>query len=362
MKIIPCYKNKIISLPAETVLPELSTATREELAVLIAITASPEFDVSELSAKLNITESTLISAVSTWTRKGAVSVLESTENHTAGEKKSISKDNTEEKKTPVIISAAAKASVEKASIENTPDIAVQPAINNNVKKVSALRTTSLPHYSTDETASYLERNPSFTSLLDSCQMILGKVFNTAEATIIIGMVDHLSLSPEYIMLLFAHAKNMGKDSIRYIEKMALSLFDRGILTYAELIEEVSAKEAAAEMETYVRKLFGLGRRALIDSEREMIDRWTNEFKMSREMISKAYEITVSKTNEASFPYMNAIIENWHKAGYGTVDEVLSAEEAYKRDKESKDASRSSFTTDEFYEAALKRSYENMSNG
>lgn len=338
-------------------MPELSTATREELAVLIAITASPEFDISELSAKLNITESTLISAVSAWTRKGTVTVLESMETHTAGEKKSVSKENTEEKKTPVTAAAA-----ERISPENITDAAAQSAVNNNVKKVAALRSTTLPHYSTDETASYLERNPSFTSLLDSCQMILGKVFNTAEATIIIGMVDHLSLSPEYIMLLFAHAKNMGKDSIRYIEKMALSLFDRGILTYAELIEEVSAKEAAAEMENYVRKLFGLGRRALIDSEREMIDRWTNEFKMSREMIAKAYEITVSKTNEASFPYMNAIIENWHKAGYGTVDEVLSAEEAYKRDKEAKDASRSSFTTDEFYEAALKRSYENMSNG
>ncbi len=332
MKIVPCYKNRIINLPAETVLPELSTASREELAVLIAVTASPEFNVSALAVKLNITEATLLSAVSAWTRRGVISVTETGESHHTTDK-----------------------------IPSVLPPPVSAGINDNVKRVTALTSTMLPHYSTEETARYLEKNPTFTALLDSCQMILGKVFNTAEATIIIGMADHLSLSHEYIMLLFAHAKNMGKDSVRYIEKMALSLFDRGILTYAELIDEVARKEAAASMESYVRKLFGLGRRALIESEKTMIDRWTNEYKMDRDMLRHAYEITVAKTKEPGFPYMNAVIENWHKAGYATMEQVNAAEEAYRRDKEGKDALKSSFDTDEFFEAALQRSYANVLN-
>ncbi|MBE6599386.1 MAG: DnaD domain protein [Ruminococcaceae bacterium] len=330
MKIIPCYKNSIINLPGETVLPRLSTASREELAVLIAVTSAPEFDVSALAMKLNITEATLLQAISTWTRCGAISVAESKE-------------------------TARTEAEESVPTEREADGGKTP----NVTRVTALRSTTLPHYSTEETARYLEENPSFASLLDSCQMILGKVFNTAEATIIIGMADHLSLSHEYIMLLFAHAKNMGKDSVRYIEKMALSLFDKGVLTYAELIEEVGAREAAMSMESFVRKLFGLGRRALIESEKVMIDRWTNEYKMDRDMIRRAYEITVAKTTEPSFPYMNAVIENWHKAGYSTIEQVTAAEEAYRRDKEAKAEHTGSFDTDEFFEAALKRSFEGL---
>ncbi len=331
MKIVPCYKNRIINLPAETVLPELSTATREELAVLIAVTASPEFDVSALAVKLNITEAMLLSAVSHWTRRGVISVTESKES---------------------CASAAPRASA-RASGEGA-------AVNTNVKRTSALAHSTVPHYTSDETARYLEENPSFTALVDSCQMILGKVFSVAEITILIGMADHLGLSAEYIMLLFAHAKNLGKDSVRYIEKMALSLFDKGIVTYPELIDEVARKEASASMEAFVRKLFGIGRRALIDSEKTMIDRWTNEYAMDRDMIRHAYEITVAKTTEPSFPYMNAVIENWHKAGYADMEAITRAEEAYKRDKdakEGKDPMKSSFDTDEFFEAALRRSYE-----
>lgn len=48
MKITPIYKNRLITLPAETVLQKLSTATKEELAVLIAVIAEPEFDVKEI--------------------------------------------------------------------------------------------------------------------------------------------------------------------------------------------------------------------------------------------------------------------------------------------------------------------------
>ncbi len=329
MKIVPCYQNHIINLPTEAVLPELSTATREELAVLIAVVASPEFDVSALAMKLNITEAMLLSAVSAWTRRGVISVTETAEGRAT------------------------------ASPAPTPATSTAPAGNTNVKRATALSTAILPHYSMEETARYLEQNPSFAVLLDSCQMILGKVFSTAEATIIIGMADHLSLSHEYIMLLFAHAKNMGKDSVRYIEKLAISLFDRGIVTYAALIEEVGRKEAAASMESYVRKLFGLGRRALIESEKTMIDRWTNEYHMDRDMLRHAYEITVAKTTDPGFPYMNAVIENWHKAGYSSMEQVTAAEEAYRRDKEGRDALKSSFDTDEFFEAALKRSYESF---
>ena len=54
MKITPIYKNRLITLPAETVLQKLSTATKEELAVLIAVIAEPEFDVKEICQKLDI--------------------------------------------------------------------------------------------------------------------------------------------------------------------------------------------------------------------------------------------------------------------------------------------------------------------
>ena len=44
MKILPIYKNKIISLPAECVSEKLSTASKDELKVLLAVYLEQEFE------------------------------------------------------------------------------------------------------------------------------------------------------------------------------------------------------------------------------------------------------------------------------------------------------------------------------
>lgn len=73
---------------------------------------------------------------------------------------------------------------------------------------------------------------------------------------------------------------------------------------------------------------------------------------SRDIITKAYEITVTNTKEPSINYTNAILEKWYAAGYKTIADIEAAEE--KRSKSKNTAS--SFSVDDFYEAALMRSY------
>lgn len=112
------------------------------------------------------------------------------------------------------------------------------------------------------------------------------------------------------------------------------------------------------LESFVRETFGTGSRALIKKEREYVDRWANQYRFSREMIAKAYEVTVARTNKASMDYANAVLENWYAAGYRTPEEVDAAE-AERQKNADRRPEGSSFDTDEFFEAALRRSYGAM---
>lgn len=317
MKIIPLYKHEILSLPAEAVSEKLSTATADELRVLLAVMLEKEFTVSELAAKLDMTENALRRAISAWESAGALTIESSADTTmTAAEKKrEIMKDG---------------------------------------KKI--LSSSTLPHYSSDEIASVMERTRGSSELLDSCQQTLGKMFNATETAIIIGLVDHLSLSPDYILLLCSHAAGIQKKSVRYVEKMALDLFDRDITTYAALEEELSAIDRRTSMEGFVRDLFGIGSRTLIKKERDYIANWVDKYGFSREMIRAAYEVTVEKTKEPTMNYTNAVLENWYAAGLKTPADVEAAE-AQRAASRPKDVPKgASFSTDSFFEAALQRSY------
>ena len=54
---------------------------------------------------------------------------------------------------------------------------------------------------------------------------------------------------------------------------------------------------------------------------------------------------------ASLPYANSVLERWFKEGHRTLEDI---EMSYKKNAEGKGAGESSFDTDDFFEAAIKR--------
>lgn len=312
IKIEPHYGSQVAVIPVpqkETVLRE---ATREQLAVLIALMSGTEFSYFTLAEKCGATREQIDGAVRYWEQAGMLTAL-----------------RTEQQSQP----------------QATPAEKPAPAVE---------RAAKLPHYNTDEAARYLEQNPTAASLIDCCQQELGKIFNTAEAEIIIGLLDYLSLDPEYILFLCAYLGKKGRKSLRYIEKTAISLHDAGVVTYEQLELHLKKLDLAESSEKQLRELFGIGERALVKRERESFFRWISEWEMPLEVIERAYEITVTRTKEPSVPYTNAILEKWNAEGIRTVEQVEEVEAG--RKSASSIVPGSSFETEDFFDLALKRSY------
>lgn len=233
------------------------------------------------------------------------------------------------------------------------------------KKIA--RAETLPEYTSDEIADILERNSQLSSLIDECQRIMGKMFNIHEVNVLIGLVDYLDLDCDYVMLLLTYCVSHGKKTLHYAEKTAFGFYDSGITTVEALSSELQRRENVASVEGKIRNLFGLGGRALTTKEKKEISAWINDWGFSFEIIEKAYETTVDATGGASLHYANSVLERWNAEGIRTIEQIdasaerFEAEKAHKKTKKSpksKDESQnqnSSFDTDEFFEAAIRRS-------
>ncbi|MBE6560143.1 MAG: DnaD domain protein [Ruminococcaceae bacterium] len=312
IKIHPHYGDRVTVLPIPSDPNILRKATREQLAVLITVMSEGDFSYLSVAERTGATRTQIEDALVYWQNAGILSV-----EHTV----------------PSETSAAPNP--------------VQPA------EKTLARADQLPHYNTDEAARFLEKNPGTATLIDCCQQEWGKIFNTSESEIIIGLLDYLSLGPEYILLLCAYCARKGKRSLRYMEKVAITLHDAGITDYEQLEIHLQKMEQADAAEAQLRKLFGIGQRALIKREKEAFFRWISEWQMPVEVIERAYEITVSRTKEPSIPYTNAILEKWNADGLRTLEAVEEAESA----RQMPMPPGTSFDTDEVLELALKRSYQ-----
>ncbi|MBQ7599333.1 MAG: DnaD domain protein [Clostridia bacterium] len=313
MKVKLNYDNRIISLPYESVMDFLPDASKEELKLLVAVFACPEFDGKELSQKLDMTEKSFSKALKSLEKNGIISI-----------------DTEEDVNAP-------------DSAEVSPE---QP------KKI--LKKTSNPNsYTPGELADIIETKPGCADLINSAQQILGRMFNTTDTSIIVNLFDSYNLSEEYILLLCSIAATRDRKTVREVEKLAIDYFDRNITTYEALENELKANEERKSLESFVRKLFGWNDRTLITKEKQIINNWATVYAYPRDLIKLAYEKTVSNISTPSLPYTDTILSNWYKEGLKTVEEV--EKDIAKKTKKGQNSAKSSFDTSEYFAAAVKRS-------
>lgn len=222
------------------------------------------------------------------------------------------------------------------------------------------RADELPVYNTEELSDMMEKRSSLRLLLDASQNIFGKMFNPHEINILFGMVDYLKLDEEYILILLAHCKRMEFRSFRQVERHAISLIDRGISTADALEACLHDMEAAHQLEGKVRNMFGLKSRSLTSKEKTAIEKWVS-YGYDEEIVRRAYEITINSTGNASIPYANSILERWNSEGLKTAEAIDRRLEQERMEKEGKTTLGNSFHIDDFFEAALQKSFRNGEN-
>jgi len=323
MKIKLNYIDKIISVPAEGVVENIGSMSAPELKVLLYLCAEPDFRAD--------TEANKAYAIKALDMQWAE--IE-----------------------------AALSSLSSSGVINT-DVPVEAAAEAKPKKQKSSVKADNPQYDKDEVSGIIERSGELQRLIHiDVPRIIGKPISANEIQIIVSMYDYLRLNAESIVKITEYCTKKGNASFRVIERTAYSLFDANVTTPEQIDEFIKKENAKNETVGRVRELYGIGNRALITKEKNLINTWTETYGYGIDMIERAYEQTITSIKEPSLDYTAAILKRWHEAGIKTTEQVdediakSKPEIKLKKRKQNENAAADSFTTDEFFEAAMKRSY------
>lgn len=327
-KIITKYKNGALG---ESVLESVKNADEEDVRVLLAAILleqrDGEIDPELLRAGLGIGEAELSASVKFWRGAG----LLGTAKRSAKKESESHKQETEEKKT-------AKTDIESAH------------------RGGKVERDEFPSYTTEELTALMEKRKITSDFIGEASRVYGKMFNQHEVEMIVRMIDYIGFDEECVLMLLSFFSR-EKKTLRYIEKTALALYDEGISTSAELQEKLCAMERIRTCEGQIRAMFGMTGRSLTTKEKKYISSWLGKMNFDVEMIRLAYEKTVDATRGPSCAYANGILERWFADGIDTPQKVADADQ--KRSSAKAAEQESGFDADVFFEAALKRSYENI---
>lgn len=243
------------------------------------------FGLSDISNALGVLESDVVSAFKYWDSVGVVKFSNAPDND---------------------------FSLEFLELSEKAEKAVAP--KNIQEDTSVKEATKKPTYTAKEIAIYIENNKGIKNMYEVATKLLGKPLSTNDTIILYSFYDWLRLPKDVILVLLEYCASLGKTSMRYIEKVAISWADQEINTLRRANKFVNKQNERHNYLSNLKKILQIKDRNFTEYELKYIDEWTNNLKVTEEEIKEAYELTIINTTKLSFPYMNKILVSWNEKG------------------------------------------------
>ena len=322
----------------------LANADETDLRVLLTLQMLADeqgvAETTELASRLSITEAEVSASLKFWRGAGVLAL------------------SSAKAKTEKIEKTEKTEKIEKIEKTAEPRSAEPAAKTPTAHRGGVIEQSgNLQSYTSSELADLIESRRVSAEFIDEAQRVMGKMFRAYDTGVLVGIVDRLGFEEAAVLAMLAYIVQKGKKTVRYAEQMAISFYDEGITETADVLARLQRMEQSGEAIQKIRVLYGAAGRELTTSEKKLFTAWCEKLAYDIDVIRMAYDITVDNTQKPVPKYTNSILEAWYAAGLRTAEDVRAHLEAEKKSKSG--VSEKSYDVDEFIEAALKRSYEEM---
>lgn len=191
-----------------------------------------------------------------------------------------------------------------------------------------VRLPERTEYSRNQLMQFQE-DETVKELLFVSERYLGHTLNNTEIQMILYWLDKLQFSQDLIEYLIEQCVAKNHMSVRYMDKIALSWAEAGIHTLS------GAKEASFSHNHTVHavlKAFGISNRTLAGGELEFVQKWSNEWGFSDEIISLACQKTILCIHQVSFDYAHSILKSWKDQNVRTLNDIHLLDAQYQEAK------------------------------
>lgn len=197
------------------------------------------------------------------------------------------------------------------------DSEAKPAVT--VVKPSAASITS------EELSAACESDPQTLLLFENAETLYGRPLKPLERRTLLYILQSTMLPVDVILMMIDFCVRSDKLTPRYLMTLAEDWADKNIVSHEAAERQIQFLSEKTERERLITGCFGIYNRRLTKKESDYIEKWFSSYSFSLPIIQLAYEKNVDTTGSFSFPYINKILTNWHKAGIKTPEDVAENE-------------------------------------
>jgi len=139
--------------------------------------------------------------------------------------------------------------------------------------------------------------------------------------------EQYGFEEDVMLLLFQHCRDNNALTKPYIAKVAESMHAKSVRNSYDFDRYIREYEEMKSVGRQIQKQLKLRRRLDVYQE-AFVDKWTNTYGFSFDIIEVALRRTVDRP-DAAFNYFDRILTDWHKQGLDTLEKVQADQKRYK---------------------------------
>lgn len=241
--------------------------------------------ISTIADCLQNTEKDIVRALNYWQKEGLLTL----EYDAAGNVSGITMGS-------VSPEEAASAEVMKSSSLEEPVMSVLPG--GDSIPAATTKTTDIESF---------RNRKELKSLLFVAEQYLGKTLSGKDIETITYFYDTLHFSADLIEYLIEYCVENGHKSMHYIQKVAIAWSD----SHIETVDQAKKHSSLYNKNCYsVLNAFGIKGRAPAAPELTYINKWTEEYGFTLDLVVEACNRTMAKLHQPSFEYADSILRKW----------------------------------------------------
>lgn len=217
---------------------------------------------------------------------------------------------------------------------------VEPPKKEEAKTVKVKEAIPVPKLNPSDIVTMCRDNRELTELIHHAQEVFGRTISHIEQELIINMVTYYGLPCDVVLVILEYYKTEKAKGraigTSYIGTMAKNWSEEGIVTLEAADERLRMLEASDRLWSEIVAVSGIKHRNPTIKQREMINRWSEDFDM--QMITIACDIMKENTDKPTLKYVDSVLKNWKKKGIFTPEAVAEEEKEFHSKKEQKNKS------------------------
>lgn len=158
------------------------------------------------------------------------------------------------------------------------------------------------------------------------QQLMCRPLNPSESLKCLEWLYDLKMPPEIIEEAFKYSvEKKGVKDIRYVNAIINNWYGKKINSMEKLEEHLKTTDKRYTLYSKVMKAVGNTNRNPSSKEKELMDKWFDQYGMPIEVVLKACDIAYMRKQNPTMAYIDGIITDWHRNKLNTLEKIELSE-------------------------------------